>query len=132
MAILRIDRLEVTTAELAAAIERLDPEPLVPTVLAAPVKFLRQVLRFDLPARAKAEVLTSLRRLPEAARSDPARADALAAWAVHVIAWLTDQTDLPPPPLELGRPSRSSPGSAGATGASSSAGPDPASQPSPG
>lgn len=131
MPVLRIDRLEQLTAELEAGIVDLDVWRALPVAWAAPLKLLKQLGRLDLPDRAKTEVLTSLRALPSAARSDPARADRAAAWLVHVIAWLTGQTEIPPPPPpdDLLR-AAPRPASDEATGSPSSARPDLVSQPS--
>jgi len=109
MPILNIDRLEAISDELAAAIDALDVLGNLPPEWARPLRILA-MMGFDLPARVKAEVRSSVARLPTAVRSDPARADQVAAWLVHLAAWLTDQTDSPPPPLELGpRPLPASP-----------------------
>lgn len=127
MAILNVDRLEAISDELAAAIEGLDVLGNLPPEWAKPLRILA-MMGFDLPARVKAEVRSSVARLPSVARSDPARADQVAAWIVHLAAWLTDQTDSPPPALELGPAARpaSPPTSAAAIASSSSAAPDPA------
>jgi len=125
MAILNVDRLEAISDELGAAIDSLDVLANLPPEWAKPLRILR-MMGFDLPARVKAEVRSSVGRLPSVVRSDPARADQVAAWLVHLAAWLTDQTDDPPPALELGPPPASRPTSAGAIASSSSAAPDPA------
>jgi hypothetical protein len=124
MPILRLDRLEAITDELVAGIDRLDVLSNLPPTFQAPLRLLAR-MGFDLPALVRAEVRTSVARMPSAARSDPARADRIAVWLVHVAAWLTDQTDEPPPPLNLDDllplagsppPATSSPGSNAATG----------------
>lgn len=99
---LRTDRLEAIAGTLADAIEA-QPIDLatLPPAIAAAAKIARTFGRVDLAEVAKSTVTGSLRRLPELARSDPARADRLTAWAVHAIAWLAGQIDEPPPALEL-------------------------------
>jgi hypothetical protein len=125
MAILNTERLETISDELVAAIDSLDVLGNLPPEWAKPLRILA-MMGFDLPGRVKAEVRSSVARLPAAARSDTARADRLAAWLVHLAAWLTDQTDVPPGPLELEPLPAPSPESAAAIASPSSARPDPA------
>ncbi len=127
MAILRIDRLEQVTAELLEGLDQLDVWAALPRQLVAPLMLAKRFGRLDLPALALAEVRSSVERLPSEARSDPARADRLAAWLVHIVAWLTDQTDAPPPRFPELAPATSPPGSGGAIASPSSGAPDPAS-----
>ena len=100
--VLRLDRLAEVTESLATAIEQADVSGLVPRNLAPVVKVARMV-GLDVIALLRAEAASSVRRLTLDARSAPARADAVATWLVHVVAYLTDQTDEPPPrPTMLG------------------------------
>lgn len=94
--VLRLDRLAEVTEALAATIETADVSGLVPATLAPVVKIARMV-GLDVIALLRREAATSVRRLTSDARSAPDRADAVAVWLVHVVAYLTGQTDEPPP-----------------------------------
>lgn len=99
--VLRVERLEELAGVLADAIAAvpIDLGGLPPTIAAA-AKAAKWA-GIDVADLARTTVVDSLRRLPTVARSDPDRADAITAWAVHAVAWLAGQTDAPPPALEL-------------------------------
>ena len=96
---LRTDRLAAVTAAAAdrlEAIPRTELESALPPELRAAVKGAR-LLRVDLIGTVMTTALRSLRHLPDLAAEDPERAEAVSRWAVHAVAYLTDQTDDPPP-----------------------------------
>lgn len=96
---LRTDRLAAVTGALAdrlEAIPRADLEGAMPPEVRAAVKGAR-LLRVDLIGVVMTTALQSLRRLPDLAAEDPERAETVSRWAVHAVAYLTDQTDDPPP-----------------------------------
>lgn len=98
---LRTDRLAALTGALADTIETTPPEAVwmaLPDRLRAPVQLACRLARVDLPGAVLTTASAFLRRLPDRMAADPAAADAWIAWAVHVLAWLDDQTDAPPPP----------------------------------
>lgn len=118
---LRPDRVAEMVERIAGEIERLDVEEMLPPGMRTTSRLARR-FGLDLAGTLRSLVLTSLRRLPSDIAADPDRAERAARWAVHVAAWLTDQTDAPPPDLELlGR------GSSPAIASPSSADPAPAS-----
>lgn len=94
---IRTDRMEALAGELARLVETqpLPPGSLPPMV--ATLERAARMLGLDLMTQARAMVAGSLRSLPSQASADPARADAVAAWLAHLLAWLTDQRDDPPP-----------------------------------
>lgn len=94
---LRIDRLEAVTSELSRAIES---ATLPPEALPAPASALVKVARIagvDLERLAKATILGSLESLRSRASANPAAADELAGWFAHLLAWVRDERDDPPP-----------------------------------
>lgn len=94
---LRTDRLEAVTSELGRIIES---TPLPPDALPAPAAGLMRVARMagmDVEAMARTAISGSLASLSSRASADPARADELAAWFAHLVAWLRDERDDPPP-----------------------------------
>lgn len=95
---LRMDRLAMVVDELARVIEA-TPLPLdqAPPAVAGLVKAAK-IMRLDLDRVVRSMVADSTRSLPSLASADPARADAIAAWSAHLLAWLRDERDDPPPP----------------------------------
>lgn len=93
---LRLDRLAEVTTAVAQLIETapLPPDALPPA--AATLLALARVARLDVEALIRSTAATSLRSLPSQASADPARADELAAWGAHLLAWLRDERDDPP------------------------------------
>lgn len=123
---LRHDRLTELTAALAGLVEQTDMATVFPPALRPALPIIKTLARVDLPAELKARLLGSLRSIPERAAADPGPAERVARLLVHLAAWLTDQTDVPPD-LSVGtlRLLSDSP-----TGSPSSAEPAPESQPS--
>ncbi len=96
---LRMDRLaEVSeaAAETVDAIPTRDLEASLPPAVRSVLGPLR-LMRLDLVGLFRDTATTSLRRLPALAAEDPDRAEDIARWLVHAAAYLTDQTDDPPP-----------------------------------
>ena len=57
---------------------------------------LAKVAGIDLEAFLRAQLVGSISSLASRASADPARADALAGWLAHLLAWLRDERDDPP------------------------------------
>lgn len=94
---LRTDRLAEVAEVVADLIERtpLPPDALPPA--AGTLLSLARLARLDIEALIRSTAASSLRSLPSQASADPDRADALAGWAAHLLAWLRDERDDPPP-----------------------------------
>jgi hypothetical protein len=92
-----LDRLTAVTDELARVVEAtpLPPGALDPT-LATLVRAAR-IVGLDLEAVIRARAASSIRSLASQASADPERAEDVAAWASHLLAWLRDERDDPPP-----------------------------------
>jgi hypothetical protein len=97
MTTLRIDRLETMVGAIVQQLDAADLGPMLPPALQAMDKLTRGSITRTL----KDAGLSSMRHLPSAARSDSERADRVAAYVVHLVAWLTDQTDVEPPPITI-------------------------------
>lgn len=96
------ERANLLAGQLEALVQR-TPIPLdnLPTTWSALLKAAR-LIRLDVPGLLRGTVIDVLRSLPAAIESDADRADRVAAWLVHVAAWITGQTDEPPADLTLG------------------------------
>lgn len=94
---IRTDRLDAVATEVARVIEAtpLPPGTLPPAIETA-ARFARMA-GLDLDATVRATAAGSLRSLASQASADPARADALAGWLAHLLAWVRDERDDPPP-----------------------------------
>lgn len=98
---LRLDRLDAMLETAAASVEaipRATLEAAVPAELRAVLSAAR-LMRLDVLELLRRIALDSLRDCSRRARSDPETADAVARWLVHIAAYLTGQTDEPPPGL---------------------------------
>jgi hypothetical protein len=124
---LRQDRLASMIEALVGLVEQTDMTSVFPAVIRPALPIIKAVTRVDLPAELRARLLGSLRSIPARAAADPAGAERVARHAVHLVAWLTDQTDQAPT-IEVGTFSLTS---SPATESPSSAPAAPASQPSP-
>jgi len=90
-------KLEAVTSELVRLVET---TPLPPEALPAGASGLMRAARLvgvDLDSLARSTLAGSLRSLQSRASEDPAKADELAAWCAHLLAWLRDERDDPPP-----------------------------------
>lgn len=97
---LRPDRIQTLATTAEAALMTADLAAMVPPVL-SPVIRTARLVGIDLPAMVRTWAVDSIRSLPRSAAADPERADAIAAWLGHVVAWLRGETDDPPPDLAL-------------------------------
>lgn len=99
---LRIDRLGVLVEAMADGAESMDLEPMVPDRLRPFLSVMRLTGRDPLPS-VRELLVSSMRRLPSLAGSDPVAADQLLGWLLHLGAWLDGRTDeaprLAPPDL---------------------------------
>lgn len=97
---LRADRVERITRAMADALEAADLEAMAPTTL-RPLLRLARSLRMDPLAQLRTMATSWLVDLPRLVASDPDQAERTGAWLVHLVAWLDDQVDEPPPDLGL-------------------------------
>ena len=78
----------------------LETTPLPPDALPPAAAGLVRVARMagmDVERMARTTVSGSLASLASRASADPARADELAGWVAHLVEWLRDERDDPPP-----------------------------------
>jgi hypothetical protein len=92
---LRIDRLDELVEVMTAAAASIDLEAMVPAGW-RPALTVARLSGRDPVQLARQALTTSMQRLPSLARSDPEAADGWLRSAVHVVAWLDGQTDVPP------------------------------------
>lgn len=90
------DKLEQVASELVRILET---TPLPPSALGPLAPALSILARFgiNLEAMIRGQVVSSLRSSASLASSRPEQAEAIASWIVHLIAWLRDERDDPPP-----------------------------------
>lgn len=90
------DKLAQVTQELARLIDTTPlPAESLPPAAGSLMKAARMV-GLDLDRLARSTLTGSLQSLQRRASEDPAKADELAAWLAHLIAWLRDEREDPP------------------------------------
>lgn len=90
---LRVDRVERSVQLVSEMIDSLDLEGLSPSLMRGVPRWAQRMVL----GAVRRAVMDSLARLPSDIRADPDRAERASRWIVHVVAWLTDQTDQEPP-----------------------------------
>lgn len=93
---LRTDRLDAVTAEVTDLLARTPlPADALPPAL-TPVLRIAKMAGLDLEAIFRAQAIGSIASFASRASADPERADAVAGWIAHLLAWLRDERDDPP------------------------------------